>query len=132
MQRLLVTVAVCAAALRAETVLVVPFFNHSRNASLDWIRESIAEAVADALASHDILVLDRADRLEGFRRLSLRPGAELTHASIMKLGEALDAARVVYGQYEVSEAEPSTPAKPARESLRIAARILDLRRLRQG
>jgi len=40
-----------ASALQAETALVLPFFNHSKQTNLDWIGESIAETVRDALAS---------------------------------------------------------------------------------
>src|SRR3954466_13138438 len=90
-----------AAPLCAETTLVLPFFNHAKSANLDWIGESIAESVRDTLASQGLLVLDREDRLQAFRRLSLRPGAELTHASILKVGVSLDAGQVIYGSYEM-------------------------------
>ena len=116
-----------AAALPAETVLVLPFFNQTKSASLDWIGESIAETVHDALSSEGILVLDRDGRLEAYRRLSLRPNAVLTRASVIKVGDALDAATVVYGQYELIPTAPSS-----RGSLRITARILDLKRTKQG
>ena len=115
------------AALSAESVLVLPFFNYAQSANLDWIGESIAETVHDALSSEGILVLDRDDRLEAFRRLSLRPNAVLTRASIIKAADALDAAIVVYGQYELLPAP-----EPSRGSLRITARILDLKRTRPG
>jgi len=74
MWRLLVLAALCGGALRAETVLVLPFFNHSQSANLEWIGESVAETVRDSLSSEGLLVLDREDRLEAYRRLSLRPG----------------------------------------------------------
>ena len=83
----------------------------------------------DALASQGLLALDRADRIEACRRLSLRPGAELTHASIIKIGEALDATRVVYGSYEALPAQGGSQSKG---SLRITARILDLKRVSQS
>jgi tetratricopeptide (TPR) repeat protein len=113
--------------VRADSVLVLPFFNYAKSANLDWIGESIAETVHDALTSEGILVLDREDRLEAYRRLSMRPNAVLTRASIIKAGDALDAAIVVYGQYELL---PNAP--PSRGSLRITARILDVKRTRQG
>ncbi|MGA2270506.1 MAG: tetratricopeptide repeat protein [Bryobacteraceae bacterium] len=117
-------------ALRAETVLVLPFFNHSNAANLEWIGESIAETVRDSLSFEGLLVLDREDRLEAYRRLSLRPGAEITHASIIKIGESLDASTVVYGYYEMLPAE--APTDQSKSSLRMTARILDLQRTRQG
>ncbi len=130
MQRLFVLLLFFCGALCAETTLVLPFFNHSKSANLDWVGESIAESVRDSLGSEGILVLDREDRLEAYRRLSLRPGAELTHASVLKIGESLDAAHVVYGFYELLPAEPGT--EQSKGSLRITARILDLKRTRQG
>src|ERR1051325_3999865 len=114
---------------RAETVLVLPFFNQSKSANLDWIGESIAESVHDSLASEGLLVLDRADRLEGYRRLSLRPGAELTRASIIKVGEALDASRVIYGDYQVTPGEGGATSKG---SIRITARVIDRKHTRQS
>jgi tetratricopeptide (TPR) repeat protein len=119
-----------AGALRADTALVLSFFNHAKSANLDWVGESIAQSVRDSLASEGILVLDREDRLEAYRRLSLRPGAELTHASILKIGESLDASQVVYGYYELLPAEPGNAQ--SKGSLRITARILDLKHTRQG
>jgi tetratricopeptide (TPR) repeat protein len=114
--------------LRAQTVLVLPFFNHTRSANLDWIGESISEVVHDALSSEGLLLLDRDTRLEGYRRLSLRPGVELTRASIIKIGQTLDAGRVIFGYYEVFA---DSDKEAAKGSVHIAARIVDLKRLRQ-
>src|SRR5215475_566610 len=130
MQRVLALIVLCAGALRAETALVLPFFNHAKSANLDWIGESIAESVSDALASEGLLVLDREDRLQAYRRLSIRPGAEITHASILKMGESVDAGRVVYGTYELLPPDPGK--EQSKGSLRITARILDLKHTRQG
>jgi len=114
----------------SQTALVIPFFNHAKSGSLDWIGESIAESVKDSLASDGLLVLDREERLEGYRRLSLRPGAELTHASVIKVGESIDASSVIYGWFEVLPAEPGRDG--SKGSLRISARVMDLKGSRQG
>jgi tetratricopeptide (TPR) repeat protein len=119
---LLILLAIGWGTLRAETVLALPFFNHSSLPNLDWIGESIAETLRDAMTPEGVLVLDRVYRLEGYRRLSLRSGAELTHASILKIGESLDASQVVYGWYDL----------PSKGTLHIAARILDLKQTVQG
>jgi tetratricopeptide (TPR) repeat protein len=122
--------ALFSGALRAETALVIPFFNHSGSANLNWIGESVAETVHDALASEGLLALDRDSRMEAYRRLSLRPGAELTHASIIKIAEALDASQVIYGYYELLPA-PEFEGR-SKGSLRITARILDMKGGVQG
>src|SRR5215468_9967904 len=101
MFRKFLLVALTTFALRADSVLVLPFFNYAKSANLDWIGESIAEAVHDALMSEGILALDRSDRLEAYRRLSMRPNAVLTRASIIKAADALDAATVIYGHYDL-------------------------------
>jgi tetratricopeptide (TPR) repeat protein len=126
--RLLGLVILFCGASYADTTLVLPFFNHSKSPNLDWIGESIAESVHDSLASEGLLALDRADRLEGYRRLSLRPGAELTRASILKIGDSLDATNVIYGSYEVQEG--ATPQ--SKGSLRIEARMINLKKTHQG
>jgi len=116
--------------LRADPVVVLSFFNRSQSADLDWIGESIAETVRDALSSQGVLVLDREDRLEAYRRLSLRPDAVLTHASIIKVGESLDAEDVIYGHYALTP--PAVGAASSRGSLHISARILNVKRMKQG
>lgn len=113
----------------AETYLILPFFNTTNNASLDWIGESLAEGVREALAGEGLIVLDRSDRQEAYKRLSMRPNAPLTKASIIVLGEALDAEQVVSGTFELLPAEA---ASKSRGSLRITAQILDLRKMARG
>src|SRR5450432_2968157 len=130
MPRLLALAIFVCTGLRAETALVLPFFNHSKSANLDWVGESIAQSVGDSVASEGLLVLEREDRLEAYRRMSVRPGADLTHASIIRIGESLDASKVVYGWYELLPAEADNPQSTG--SLRITARILDLKRTGQS
>jgi tetratricopeptide (TPR) repeat protein len=129
MRRLTLFAALWCGLLHGGTSLVLPFFNHTQSKNLDWIGESIAESIGDSLASEGLLTLNRADRLEAYRRLSLRPGAELTHASIIKIGQALDASSVIYGSYELSP-NPSSPQ--SKGTLRITARILDLKHTHLG
>lgn len=123
-----------ALSLRAETVLVLPFANNSKSANLDWIGESIAENVRESLASQGVLVLDREDRLEAYRRLAVRPNAPLTRATVIKIGQALDASRVIHGQFDFTPAPAGAAPGPnaSRGSLRITARILDLQALKLG
>jgi tetratricopeptide (TPR) repeat protein len=130
MERLLAIAVLLCGALRAETVLPLAFFNHARSVNLDWVGESIALSAGDALASVGVLVLDRVDRLEAYRRLSLRPGAEITKASIIRVGESLGASRVLYGYYELDP--PQAGKDQSKGTLRITAQILDLKRTRQS
>src|SRR5258708_12892381 len=96
------TAFVCAFAIcsRADTFVVLPFFNVSRNANLDWIGESLSESIGEALASGGLLALDREERVEVYRRLSIRPHSLLTRASAIKVADTLGAGHVVFGQFE--------------------------------
>ncbi len=132
MQRLLLPVFLAITVLaRADTVLVLPFFSQSPSSGLDWISESVAQTISEALASHGVLVLEREDRQEAFRRLSIRPNARLTHASVIKVAEALDATDVVYGQFEFTPPAAGAPAG-SRGSLQFSAWTLNMRRMRNG
>src|SRR5260221_4669732 len=127
MPRFVIIVFLFTCLVRADTVLVVPFFSLSNTANLDWIGESIAETIRESLSGHDVLALDREERQEAFRRLSIRPYALLTRASVIKLAESLDAGQVIFGQYSVTPGADSSKG-----SLRITSRILDLKRIKQG
>jgi tetratricopeptide (TPR) repeat protein len=128
--RSLLLTVLCCGVVHGATAVVLPFFNHSASSNLDWVGESISESVHDSLASEGLLALDRDDRLEAYRRLSLRPGAELTHASVIKIGEALDASTVLYGYYELLP--PPADNSQSKGALRITGRIVDLKHTRQA
>ena len=135
MQRCLIFSALLLASLSslfAASSVVLPFSNLSRDKNqgdqnLDWIGESIAEMVHEAVSGEGLLVLDRSDRTEAYTRLGIRPYALLTRASVVKIGDELDAHHVVYGSFEVTR-----QTAPAKSTIVIRARVLDLRRLRQS
>jgi tetratricopeptide (TPR) repeat protein len=130
--RRLVVVAVFFCSLltaRTDTILVLPLANPSDDSNLDWIGESISETIRETLSSEGVLVLDREDRQEAFRRLSIRPYAVLTRASVIQLAQSLDAAQVIYGEFRVT-LEPNVT--PPHGSLRISTAVLDVRRMKRG
>jgi tetratricopeptide (TPR) repeat protein len=134
MRRLLpvLLVLLCSRAMmRADTVLVLPFFNDSSSTPLDWISESVWQTMSETLAAEGLLVLEREDRAEAYRRLSIRAKAHLTHASVIKVAEALDAGDVVYGQFDFTPPPEGAPAG-ARGTLSITAWTLNMKRMRQG
>jgi tetratricopeptide (TPR) repeat protein len=127
---LLATVAMCATVASADTFVVLPFANLSRTPNLDWIGESIADEVRETLAARGLIVLDRNDREEAYRRLGIRQNVLLTRASIIKIAEAIDAEQIVYGEFEYMPSPPNTTA--SRGTLKISGHILDRKGLRQG
>jgi tetratricopeptide (TPR) repeat protein len=118
----------CAGPSFADTFLVLPFFNNGKVNNLDWIGESISEAIRESLASEGVLTLDRDAREEGFRRLSMRPYSPLTKASVIRLAESLDADQVIFGSYDVLPAAD----KASKGAIRIQAQAVDLKKARKG
>jgi tetratricopeptide (TPR) repeat protein len=129
-------VALTAGSLFAGTAAVLPFANRTAaagpsQANMDWIGESIAETVRDALGPRGVVTLSREEVEEAYRQLNLRPRGVLTGGSVLKIGEALDAEQVIYGTFEFTP-DPSASIAAQQGSLKISARIFDRRRLRQG
>jgi tetratricopeptide (TPR) repeat protein len=115
----------------SDTIAVLPLFNLDEHNSpnLDWIGESVSETVVEALAGSGLLVLPREDREEVYRRLSMRTGVVLTKASVLKIGETLDAGQIVFGELRVDGA--GSGATTLKSNLRLAVRIIDLKKFQQ-
>ena len=133
------SVCLCfAGTARADNFLVLPFFNLSKDPSLNWIGDSLAEAVRESLASEGLVALDRSDRKEAYQRLSIRPYALLTKATVLRIGESLDAEQVIYGHFDLAPPVNTTiaadlaSAVKTRGSLRITTYILDRKHSKQG
>lgn len=135
---------------RADTVAVLPFWNqvssHQSDSApptgnLDWIGESIAEMVREALGARGVLSFDRTEIQDAVHRLRLHDRAALSQASVIKIGEELDAEQILSGSFEFTRAIPPTApppgSTPSRKllsagSLKISARVMDRRRMRLG
>jgi tetratricopeptide (TPR) repeat protein len=115
----------------ADTIAILPFFNkqQSKSPNLDWIGESVAETIHESLSTAGVLVLAREDREEVYRRLSVRPAVVLTKATVMKIGETLDAGRVVFGDFSVDGAENGSSS--LKSNIRLTAHVIDLKKLRE-
>jgi tetratricopeptide (TPR) repeat protein len=121
MRRCLIVLVVCLTAPAwAQTIAVLPFFNLSGDSGLDWVGESASEAIREFLVAEGAYVLDRSGREEAYRQLSLRPYILLTRASVVKLGESLDAQQIVYGGFKVTG---------EKRSMSLWARVLNRREL---
>src|SRR5258706_8861898 len=114
MQQFLASAVLACVAMQtaaAETAVVIPFFNPSPARNLDWIGESIAEVIREAIGSRGGLTIDRSDLRETADRLGLRPQAALSHATGIKIGGALDAESVIFRTYRFTPA-PAGAAPP--------------------
>src|SRR5688572_22483961 len=118
LQALFVVCSCACVPVRADNFLVLPFFNVSGDTNLEWIGESLSETLREALASEGVIALSREDRKEAYHRLTLRSNTQLTRASILRVGEFLDADQVIYGEYAFSPPEEGAPR--IRGTLRIS------------
>ena len=85
---------------RHETLLIFPFENESRTASLDWLGEGLSEVTAERLEDRGVNVLSREDRLATLERIGLPDSARFSHATIIKIAGEADADVVVYGHFQ--------------------------------
>jgi tetratricopeptide (TPR) repeat protein len=129
--RAVVLVGLCARmAAFGNSVLVLPFLNATGNSNLEWIGESLAEAVREALASEGILAVSREDRQEAYKRLTVRAHTQLTKATIIRLAETLDAQQVIYGSFTFTA--PAQGESRTRGTLRVTAQSIDLSKASRG
>lgn len=133
MPKFCLALLVCAASVLPAypaTVLILPFRNTSQFSDLNWIGESVADTLMAEFGAQNEIVFERATRNEALRRLTLRPDAEYTKATLIRLGESLDADYICYGNFDVTLPKPGAEAKDG--TLRISASFIDLRKLHDG
>ncbi len=130
--RFLLPLAIPLLCSAADTLAVLPPFNVNEAASenLDWIGESVAETIHESLGSAGLLVLARDDRQEVYRRLAVRVGPVLTKATVIKIGEALDAGVVIFGEFDV--APDAQGARGLKSQLKLTLHAIDLKKLHEA
>jgi len=85
---------------RHEMLLIFPFENDSKLASLDWLGEGFSELTAERLEDREVNVLSREDRLATLEHMGLPDSARFSHATIIKIAGEADADDVVYGRFQ--------------------------------
>ena len=90
--------AVTAAAQPAGSrVLVMPFDNPSREPRLHWIAEAASLLVADDLNARGVPAIRRGERIRAFEQLHLPVAATLSRATVVKVGQLVNASEVIVG-----------------------------------
>lgn len=135
-QRLLIVFLISTVGAQAATVLVLQFHNNSQYSDLAWVGESIAQKLQLEFSAANQIVLSRDARAEGLRRLGLRPDADFTKATLIKLGSSLDVDFLCYGSFDATTADNGSAEQVSPQlkdsSIQIAAHFLDLRKMRDG
>jgi tetratricopeptide (TPR) repeat protein len=131
----------------SDTIVIMPFENVSSRAEYNWIGESFAAALGDALDKPGLVVIRSDERNVAYKQEGLSPSAILTRATMIKIAERAGANLVVIGTYRITderEKETSAEPLPARKdgktpkgelqaekkierTISITARVIDIR-----
>ena len=131
----LVAIFACGPAAVAQTsgdsggrvVLVLPFDNHSGNASLNWIGNSFPDTLNKRLTSAGFLTISHDDRQFAYDHLGLPEDFRPTRATTIRIAQQLDANYVIIGSYNV---QPGSDGGTANSRITIQAKVLSIDALR--
>jgi len=135
----LMAIFACSPAAFAQTedsaggrvVLVLPFDNHSGNASLNWIGDSFPDTLNKRLTSAGFLTISHDDRQFAYDHLGLPADFRPTRATTIRIAEQLDANYVVIGSYTVVPGLGSSSANGGNIGrISIQAKVLSIDALR--
>jgi tetratricopeptide (TPR) repeat protein/TolB-like protein len=79
--------------------LVFPFENVAPSARLDWIGEGLEELTIQQLSAAGLQVYSHAGRLNEMDRYGLPSSAKLSRATMLHIGQEMDADYIVFGEY---------------------------------
>ena len=82
-----------------QTVMVMPFENQSSAPGLEWIGEAFPEVLSQHLASSQLYVISREDRVHAFDHSGIPQNLLPSRATIYRIAEEMDADYVVMGSY---------------------------------
>jgi predicted Zn-dependent protease len=106
--------------------LVIPFDNATGEGRLYWLSEAAAVVLTDDLLALGAPAITRDDRLRAFERLHVPNVANLSEATIIRLGEIVGASQVVLGSFEVTGDQITVRARTIRLDVgRMSPEILE-------
>jgi tetratricopeptide (TPR) repeat protein len=109
-----------------RVVLVLPFDNHSGDASLNWIGNSFPDTFDKRLESAGFLTISHDDRAFAYDHLGLPVDFRPTRATTIRIAQQLDANYVVFGSFTVADGRISIQAKVLSiDKLRLSPAIED-------
>ena len=110
----------------AARVVVLPFENAGREPRVFWLGEGSSVVLTDDLVALGIPAFSRDERLRVFRRLDVPVVASLSHATAIRIGQALGAAQVIVGDFDLSVGQLTVRARAIRlDTGRISPEIVE-------
>jgi Tfp pilus assembly protein PilF len=78
----------------------MPFENHSKAPGLEWISEAFPEVLSERMASPQLYLISREDRLYAFDHAGIPGAAHPSRATTYSVAEQMDSDYVVFGDYD--------------------------------
>jgi tetratricopeptide (TPR) repeat protein len=79
----------------------MPFENVTRDPKIFWLGEGAAVLLTDDLLSLGVNAITRQERQQAFDRLQVPPAANLTDATVIRIGQLVGAAEVIVGTLQM-------------------------------
>jgi len=95
----LLAAGLCPSPASGQNLLCIPFENVGREPRLEWIGEGLAELNMMRLAGENRAVFSREEWLATLEKLGLPPSGRFSHATMLKIGEEVDADYIVFGSF---------------------------------
>jgi tetratricopeptide (TPR) repeat protein len=100
----LVMIMFTGSAFAAKSIVVFPFDNETKNPTLDWIGDSIVETLNEQLVSPYLSTISLDQRNAAYDRLGLPYDGAFSRATLMRVGQELDANYAVVGAFSYDQA----------------------------
>jgi tetratricopeptide (TPR) repeat protein len=81
----------------SSRILVMPFENVTGDSRIFWLAEASSILLADDLNALGANAITREERRQAFERLQVPPAAELSDATVIRIGQLVGASHVVVG-----------------------------------
>ena len=83
-----------------QSLLILPFENRTGDPQLEWVGDAMPELLAETLSSPGRYVITREEWVNAAERTGLPSSTHFSRATMVKLGEELDADQLVLGEFE--------------------------------
>src|SRR5579885_3575062 len=103
--------AAVAAAASTGISLVFPFENEGSSPHLDWLGEGLEHLVISRLSAGGEEVYSRSGRISELERYGLPASAKLSHATMLRMAQDLDADYVILGSFHSDGASLTVEAR---------------------
>ncbi len=100
-------------------IIFFPLDSAMKDSSLSWLNQGIAHSISRQLQARDVTVVKRKEREFLVENMDLPPGAQLSHASMIRAAQKADADMLVMGTYSGT-----------RQNLKISLKALDVKTMK--